>query len=171
MGNEVKVLQTKLFVATNMSLKDVQEKGNKCQKEVAQIFDFNGDGKFDEKEAATFNSVRITALGNGKYTIWQKNNGKDEATHIEGDLSKIKFAPNREYNSKMSFKESREWLKNYMKENKVSRKKARMAYEETFKEKLPKNYINKKIAGVNQSLKDLNNAFYKMMFGNKIKED
>lgn len=94
----IKPLKTRLYIGTNMSLNTVQEKGNQAQKKVAQLFDFNGDGKFQENEAATFNSVRISDYGNGKITIWQKNNGKDTATHLQGDFSNIKFAPNRDKN-------------------------------------------------------------------------
>lgn len=100
MGNESKVtpLTTRLHIGTNMPVTTVLQKGNACQKAVAYVFDFNGDGKYQENEAATFNSVRIRQHSKDNYTIWQENNGKQTATHLRGDFSKTKFAPNRDIN-------------------------------------------------------------------------
>lgn len=97
--NPVTPLKTRLHIATGMSVQTVTTKGNTCQKAVANVFDFNGDGKYQENEAATFNSVRIRQHSKDNYTIWQKNNGKDKATHLTGDFSNLKFAPNRTKNT------------------------------------------------------------------------
>ena len=43
--NPVTPLKTRLHIATGMSVRTVITKGNTCQKAVANVFDFNGDGK------------------------------------------------------------------------------------------------------------------------------
>jgi hypothetical protein len=86
-----------------MSVYDMQQKGNVLQKKYAYIFDSDGNGVFDAKEAKLFNSSILKQESNGELTIWTSfTSGKKKTVMNEWSLQndcrlKLERDGNKEY--------------------------------------------------------------------------
>lgn len=87
--------KNKLEVKAEMTVKELQEKGNAAQKQAAIIFDYNGDGKYDALEAFDFNHTRITAdTKMGEIRLYDKDapkNAKPDKT-VKINTEKANYA-------------------------------------------------------------------------------
>ena len=87
--------KNKLEVKAEMTVKELQEKGNAAQKQAAIIFDYNGDGKYDAYEAWDFNHTRITAdTKMGEIRLYDKDapkNAKPDKT-VKINTEKANYA-------------------------------------------------------------------------------
>lgn len=64
---------TAIPVRKNMTVKYVQEYGNELQKAVIHMFDYNGDGNIDKKEAKEYNKYNLEKFEIGSVTLFRKN--------------------------------------------------------------------------------------------------
>ena len=86
-----------LVIKPNMTVAGVQQskQATPQQKMAAGIFDANGDGKYNQKEANAFNSTLITThKKDGSISLWTRYaNGQKKETRVAGDVMAYKHAP------------------------------------------------------------------------------
>lgn len=85
-----------------MSVYDMQQNGNALQKKYAYIFDSDGNGVFDAKEAKLFNASNLKQNNNNELTIWTTfTSGKKKTVMNELSLqhdSRLELERNRNRN-------------------------------------------------------------------------
>ena len=79
-NGDKKVLPQRLSVTAGMSWYEIDRDGNSAQKQSRIIFDADGNGRYDEREAKVFNSTRVSVQTdkNGIKTVkvYNKKNNK-----------------------------------------------------------------------------------------------
>ena len=60
---------SELPVRKNMPVKYIQENGNELQKAVIHMFDYDGDGKINKREAKEYNRYNLEKFENGTVTL------------------------------------------------------------------------------------------------------
>ena len=98
MGNDKTTISKRsLVIKPNMTVAGVQhsKQATPQQKMTAGIFDANGDGKYNQKEANAFNSTLITThKKDGSISLWTRYaNGQKKETRVAGDVMAYKHAP------------------------------------------------------------------------------
>ena len=98
MGNDKTTISKRsLVIKPNMTVAGVQhsKQATPQQKMAAGIFDANGDGKYNQKEANAFNSTLITThKKDGSISLWTRYaNGQKKETRVAGDVMAYKHAP------------------------------------------------------------------------------
>ena len=98
MGNDKTTISRRsLVIKPNMTVAGVQQskQATPQQKMAAGIFDANGDGKYNQKEANAFNSTLITThKKDGSISLWTRYaNGQKKETRVAGDVMAYKHAP------------------------------------------------------------------------------
>lgn len=103
MSDKMTALPRVYHAKAGMSVYDMQQNGNALQKKYAHIFDSDGNGVFDAKEAKLFNSSSITKEQNDELTIWTNfTSGKKKTVMNEWSLQhdcrlKLEKNGNKEY--------------------------------------------------------------------------
>lgn len=88
----------KSYAKAGMSVYDMQQNGNALQKRYAHIFDSDGNGVFDAKEAKLFNASSLKQENNGDLTIWTNFTSGKKKTVMDASLLKndIRLQLNKE---------------------------------------------------------------------------
>jgi len=97
------VSETKITIASGMTIQDVYAKGSSMQKRIACVFDSDRNGVYNEKEAKLFNSTSAVFDKYGDiefYTNFSKSGKKQIAKFSEDELNTKVFELSRYYSTR-----------------------------------------------------------------------